>query len=93
LKIVKDALGKLELSDQELLGSENHYRLYVFMINTIPFHITIFTPYVAVVLGNIGCFIGLFTVYLIPILTYWKMLKNDIETLSQIEEKPENEIC
>ena len=54
------------------------------MINLIPFLVTLFSPYVAIVMGNIGCFIGLFMVYIIPTLTYWKMLRNDIE-LCKIE--------
>ena len=81
LKIYKDSVNKLHCTDIDILGGENLYKLYVFIINSIPLIITIFIPEVAVVLGNIGCFIGLFTVYLVPILTYWIKLRSDLHQL------------
>lgn len=93
LKIYKDSICKLECSDIEILGGENFYKFYVFIINSIPLLITIFVPEVAVVLGNIGCFIGLFTVYLVPITTYWTKLRNELIELQKSKQSESTTSC
>ena len=71
----KEYSGKNEISDEDLLG--NKYNKFAVMLNTLPFLITIFIPEIATVLGKIGCFVGLFVVYILPVMTYLKHLKND----------------
>ena len=41
----------------------------------------------AVVLGKIGCFTGLFVVYILPIATYLQKLKNEVDQISKENNK------
>lgn len=68
LKIYKDLIGKLEVSDHDLLGK--WYNFFTVMMNAIPFLITMFVPEIASVLGTTGSVVGLFVLYLVPVITY-----------------------
>jgi len=73
-KMYKEYSNQIEISDEDLLG--NNYNKFVITLNTLPFLITIFIPQIATVLGKIGCFVGLFVVYILPVITYLKYLKS-----------------
>lgn len=64
----KEYSNKNDKSDEELLGDK--YNKFSILLNTLPFMITIFIPQIATVLGKIGCFVGLFVVYILPVMTY-----------------------
>lgn len=80
LKLYKDLIKRPDLSDQELLG--RWYNLYTIGTNAIPFAITMFVPYIAAVLGMAGSVLGLFVLYLVPVLTYLAKLKKELNTIS-----------
>jgi len=73
----------MENSDSELLGK--WYNSFAILVNTVPFLITIFIPNVATVLGFIGSIFGFFIIYLYPVMTYLKMLKNEISEEKGLE--------
>ena len=73
----KEYSNKNEISDEELLGDK--YNKFAILLNTLPFLITIFIPQIATVLGKIGCFVGLFVVYILPVMTYLKFLRTNIK--------------
>jgi len=73
-----------EEHDEEYLG-RCQYNTFIILSNCIPFVITIFFPQVAVVLGFIGSIVGLFVIYLMPVLTYLKKLKGECENLQVSE--------
>ena len=76
IKILKDISGKLEMSDQEFMGA--WYNFFTILINTIPFLITMFVPYIAEVLGLAGSIVGLFVLYQVPVVTYLVKLRNEL---------------
>ena len=73
----KEYSNKNEISDEEILGDK--YNKFAILLNTLPFLITIFIPQIATVLGKIGCFVGLFVVYILPVMTYLKFLRTNIK--------------
>lgn len=68
----KEYTDQHQISDEALLGK--YYNKFAVLLNTLPFLITIFIPQIATVLGKIGCFVGLFVVYILPVMTYLKFL-------------------
>jgi hypothetical protein len=75
----KEITDQNEKSDEEILGDK--YNKFAIFLNTWPFLITIFIPQIATVLGKIGCFVGLFVVYILPVATYLKDLKADCDKI------------
>ena len=85
IKIYKEARDMQEVSPEDILGK--WFNTYAISINTIPFLITIFYPQIANVLGFIGSIFGFFILYFFPVITYLKMLKNElIETENKSDE-------
>jgi len=82
IKIFK-AYKEVNLSeeyDERYLGT-CLYNSYIIFCNCIPFLITLLFPQVADVLGFIGSLVGLFVIYLMPVLTYLKKLKGECENM------------
>jgi hypothetical protein len=77
LKIYKEFAGKQVLSNQVLLGK--WYNPYVVLVNTFPFIVTLLVPQMADVLGMAGSVVGLFVMYIVPVLTYQIKLRNELE--------------
>ena len=82
----KERYGKENLNDYELLG--DWYSAYAIFVNTIPFIITMVLPEIATVLGLMGSVLGLFVLYIVPVMTYLKKL--DIEKSDENAETPVN---
>ena len=88
LQIYKENANKHDIKDKELLGS--FYSWFVILMNGIPLVITIFFPQIAVVRGYVGSTVGLFILYIIPVLTYLKKLRIEMKEGEIIEVNDED---